>query len=148
MEWHRCSLGQNINDNCSGKATVFYSVNSAMKACEKSNLGGKKWKLPSYKDFIFITKKDELPMINHEIFPNTQMHYVVYHPYSDTERHRKYIEERYHYSKQKMIKKLREYDDVSKNIISNYSFVTAKSMIITDNRIVENSVRCFRYLDN
>ena len=45
--WQKCSIGQNNDATCSGKATrLSWDWGRAKNSCKKLKLAGKKWRLP------------------------------------------------------------------------------------------------------
>jgi len=72
--WQKCSLGQNNDEKCSGKAST-YSWDDAVKNCESLQLADKKWRLPTKEELESIIVTDSKPSINQNLFPSTEIAY-------------------------------------------------------------------------
>ena len=73
--WMKCSLGQDINSQCSGDAAK-YTWEEAFRECSNLRLLGKKWRLPSIEELFSLLKYNQLsPAIESGSFPNTQSGY-------------------------------------------------------------------------
>jgi hypothetical protein len=75
LVWQKCSIGQENDNLCSGKATK-HNWEDSIGQCVKLNLAGRRWSLPSKKYLeSLIIKKEERPRINTLFFPNTRSMY-------------------------------------------------------------------------
>ena len=86
LMWMQCSLGQDPNDNCSGRATS-HSWQEALAAAEASTFATySDWRLPNIKELSSLAARDRHdPAINSTIFPNasTWSHWSA-SPYGDS----------------------------------------------------------------
>ena len=73
LMWMRCSLGQNLQDNCSGYA-YSYDWQEALESARDFSLANySDWRLPNINELSSLVARDRhSPAINSAIFPDTQ----------------------------------------------------------------------------
>ena len=76
LMWLQCSLGQDLDDNCSGSATE-YNWQEALEAADSYVLDSyTDWRLPNIKELDSLAALDRYdPAINSTVFPNTPSSY-------------------------------------------------------------------------
>ena len=73
--WQKCTIGQSINNNCTGRGTTF-NYAQITDICSTINLANRSdWRLPTIDELSTLLIFENEPKINNVTFPNTESYY-------------------------------------------------------------------------